>query len=79
MCFVVSNDASYILELNMEFFEISELLEEHFNFDYVEYEGADLIRHDLGDNSFWINKDCSFENLNTFPKAIQNKIAKLIA
>ena len=62
----------------MEFYEMSELLDEHIFFDYIEYEGPDLIRHDLGGNSFWINKDGSFENLKSFPEHFQTKVAKLI-
>lgn len=71
--------SSNLIGNTMNFHEISELLETKFNFDYVEHEGPDVIRHDIGDNSFWINADCTFENLETFPKAFQTTIAKLLA
>jgi hypothetical protein len=58
---------------------VQETIEEAIEFDEVEYEGNNVIRFDRGDNSFWVYDNGSIDNLDTWPKAMQLRINKMVA
>jgi hypothetical protein len=57
---------------------VQEKIEEAIEFDAVEWEGNNVVRFDRGDNSFWIYENGSIDNLETWPKAMQTRINKLV-
>jgi hypothetical protein len=58
------------------FHALLDILEEKVDFDYVESEGADTTRFDMGDNSMWIYQSGEIEGLASMPKKVQNAVNK---
>ena len=62
----------------MKFEEMIDILEESLDNVSMENEGADTVRFDIANRSFWVHNDGEIENLNSFPIGFQKKILKLI-
>jgi len=58
--------------------EARDRLESEIDFDYVESEGTDCIRFDLGSNSFWIYSSGTIGDLEHFSKKIQKQVRDII-
>jgi hypothetical protein len=59
--------------------EARDRLESEIEFDYVESEGNDCVRFDLGSNSFWIYQNGSVVDIETFSKKIQKQVRSILA
>ena len=57
------------------FHALLNILEEKVDFDYVESEGADTARFDIGDNSMWIYQSGEIEGLATMPKVVWHAVS----
>jgi hypothetical protein len=59
--------------------EARDRLESEIDFDYVESEGTDCVRFDLGSNSFWIYSSGSVVDIEHLPKKIQKQVHLIMA
>jgi hypothetical protein len=58
--------------------EARDRLESEIDFDYVESEGNDCVRFDLGSNSFWIYRSGSVGDLEHLPVDIQTQVRAIL-
>jgi hypothetical protein len=55
-----------------------ELIEDSIDFDYIESEGDDCIRFDLGSDSFWIYQSGYVGDLEHMPEHIKLKVRMIL-
>ena len=53
-------------------------LEREIDWDFVEREGANVIRFDMGDNSVWVHSSGEIEGLKSVNVKIQNIMKRVI-
>ena len=64
---------------NFDLDEVRDMIEQEFDFTYVESESESVVRFDMNDRSFWLYANSKVDNLETFPMKMRNRILQIIS